>query len=192
MKKLTTRHLAVGLTLAATAITGTAYAEQAMRGDGVTTRAEVETRSAARFARMDANRDGKLDQADREARRNMMFDRMDTDKSGQISRAEFNTRPQRPEGMSKRLDGEGRKHRWGGRGRGHHGGMMMGRMADANKDGAVTQAEFTAAALQRFDRTDANKDGQVTREERQAARKAMRDGWRAKREAAQNPATPAS
>ena len=58
-------------------------------------------------------------------------------------------------------------------------------MADANKDGAVTQAQFTAAALQRFDRTDANKDGQVTREERQTARKAMRDEWRAKREAAQ-------
>jgi hypothetical protein len=71
-------------------------------------------------------------------------------------------------------------------------GMGGGRMADANKDGAVTQAEFTAAALQRFDRLDANKDGQVTKEERQAARKAMRDQWRAKREAAQNPAAPAT
>jgi len=59
--------------------------------------------------------------------------------------------------------------------------MMMGRGADANKDGAVTQAEFTAAALARFDRMDLNKDGQVTKDERQQARKAMHDEWRAKR-----------
>jgi hypothetical protein len=188
MKTFTARNLALGLTLGAAAIAGTAYAEQAMRGDGVTTRAEVQTRSAAMFARMDANKDGKLDQADREARRNMMFDRLDTDKSGQISRAEFSARPQRPEGMGEHGPDGGKAHAWGGHGRGgwrhHGGGMMMGRMADADKDGAITQAEFTGAALQRFDRTDANKDGQVTKEERQAARKAMRDEWRARREAA--------
>jgi hypothetical protein len=189
MKTFTARNLALGLTLGAAAIAGTAYAEQAMRGaGGVMTRAEVESHSAAMFARMDANKDGKLDRADREARRNMMFDRIDTDKNGQISRAEFSTPPQR-QGMdgAKGPDGQGGKHHgWGGRGgRGHHGGgMMMGRMADADKDGAVSQAEFTAAALQRFDRADANKDGQVTKEERQSARKAMREEWRAKREAA--------
>ena len=61
------------------------------------------------------------------------------------------------------------------------GGMMMGRSADANHDGALTQAEFVGAAMQRFDRTDANHDGQITREERQAAFKAMRDEMRAHR-----------
>lgn len=191
MNKLT-RNALLGLSLTATAFAGTAYAEKASRGDGVTTRAEAQTRSAAMFARMDANKDGKIDQGDREARRSAMFDRIDTDKNGQISRAEFSAKPQRPEGIAKGPGGEGRKHhRWGGRGRGHDGGMMMGRMADANKDGAVTQAEFTTAALQRFDATDANKDGTVTKEERQAHRKAMREQWQAKRDAAK-PATPAN
>ena len=193
MKKLTARKLALGLSLAATAVAGTAYAEQAVRakrdadGNGVVTRAEAQTHSATRFARMDANKDGKLDQADREARRSTRFDRLDADKNGQLSRAEFSAWPQR--GAGAEAEG-GKRHRWGGRR--HHGGMMMGRMADANKDGAVTQAEFTAAALQRFDRTDANKDGQVTREERQAARQAMREQWRNRKADADSPAAPAN
>ena len=62
--------------------------------------------------------------------------------------------------------------------------MIVAHMADTDKDGAVTQAEFTAAALTGFDRLDANKDGQVTKKERQAARKAMREQWRAKRQGA--------
>lgn len=196
MNKLT-RNVLLGLSLATTALAGTAFAEQTMRGEGdcgrMQTRAEVQTRSVAIFARMDANKDGKLDPADREARRNQMFDRLDTDKSGQISRAEFGTRSSRSEGMARREGagregGHGKPGGWGGRGgRGHHGGMMMGRMADANKDGAITQAEFTAAALQRFDASDANKDGQITKEERQAKHKAMRDEWRAKRAAAPVP-----
>ena len=67
----------------------------------------------------------------------------------------------------------------------------MAGMADANKDGAVTQAEFTAAALQRFDRADTNRDGTVTAEERRAARQAMRDEMRARwQERAGQPATP--
>ncbi len=195
MTKLTARKLALGISLAATALAGTAYAQQDTRGkgNGVTTRAEAQSHAAARFARMDANKDGKLDAADREARRNLMFDRIDADKDGQISRAEFSARPHRPEG-AKSTHGaetgkEGRKHHgWGGRGSGRgdwgHRGGMGGRFADADKNGVVTQAEFTAAALQRFDRTDADKNGQVTPEERQAARKAMRDEWRAKRDAA--------
>lgn len=189
MKKWTGIAL-LGLSLSATAFAGTAYAEQSMRGgkdgDGIVTRAEAQTRTAAAFARMDANKDGKLDKADREAHRAAMFDRLDTDKSGQISRAEFSARPQHPEGAAKGPDSEGRKHhRWGGRGH-HRGGMQAGRMADANNDGAVTQAEFTAAALGRFDRTDTNKDGKVTGEERQTARKAMRDQWHAKHAAPAN------
>jgi Ca2+-binding EF-hand superfamily protein len=55
--------------------------------------------------------------------------------------------------------------------------MRMARMADTNSDGAITTAEFTAAALQRFDAMDTNKDGQVTPEERQAAREQMRAKW---------------
>lgn len=201
MTKLTARKLALGLSLMATAVAGTAYAEQTGRGGrdagAPQTRAQALSQAEARFDRMDANKDGKLDKADHEARRNAAFDRLDTDKNGQISRAEFNTRPERaPRSEARRSpDGEqGKQHRWGGRGHGRHGGMWGGPgggFADANKDGTVTKAEFTASALQRFDRLDANKDGQVTREERQAARQAMREEWKKNRGAQVKPAAPA-
>lgn len=196
MKKNLARGLALAVSLTATAFAGAAYGEQgqhAKRGgdadaNGVLTRAEAQTHAAARFARMDANKDGKLDQADREARRAARFDRLDTDKNGQLSRQEFSARPQRPEGAQAGRPEGGKHHGWGRRGHGRHGGMMMGRMADANKDGAVAQAEFTAAAMQRFDRLDGNKDGQVTKEERQAAREAMRQEWQNRRAAKANAA----
>ncbi|MFD2135292.1 hypothetical protein ACFSLT_08770 [Novosphingobium resinovorum] len=58
--------------------------------------------------------------------------------------------------------------------------MMMEKQADANNDGAVTQAEFIAAALKRFDAQDTNHDGKVTKEERAAARKAHMDERKAR------------
>lgn len=53
-------------------------------------------------------------------------------------------------------------------------GPRGGRMGDTDNDGRVSQAEFTAAALARFDAVDANRDGTVSTEERQAARDARR------------------
>ena len=52
-------------------------------------------------------------------------------------------------------------------------GMMMAR-ADADGDGTVSQAEFTSAALARFDSADANNDGTVTAEERREQRSERR------------------
>ena len=168
-----TRKVTLGLSLAAAMLAGAAFAEQAVKGDGTITRAEMQTKAAARFARMDTNRDGKLDRADRTARRAAMFDRIDADRNGQISRAEFDA-PRRP-GAGNADDRSGMRMRVGrGGGHGHRGAMMMRGAADANHDGAITQAEFSAAAQQRFDRADANHDGRVTREERQALRGAMR------------------
>lgn len=179
MKKLT-----IGLSVAALAIAGVAYAAPGQRGDadnnGTLTRAEAQAHANERFTKMDANKDGKLDAADREARQTAMFDRIDTNKDGQISRQEFaagrdGARPS-AEQTAGRTDGKHRMgHRggWGGPGGPRGGGMMQ--LADANKDGAISQAEFSAASLQHFDRADANKDGQVTKEERQATFKAMRD-----------------
>lgn len=192
MKKLT-----LGLSIAALAIAGTAHAAPGGGADrnATVTRAEAQAHATQMFARMDANKDGKLDAADGEARRNARFDRMDTNKDGQISREEFaaNHRPARPEGAAtgQRPDRAEGKHRMGhrGKGRGFHGGGMM-RNADANGDKSISQAEFVAAALQRFDSMDANKDGQVTREERQAARTAMREQRKARTPAAA-PAAPA-
>jgi len=199
MEKMT-RTILMGMSLSSMAFAGAAFAQQAgsaiaataparraAPANGVITRAQAEARATAMFQRMDVNKDGKLDKADREARqtarRAALFDRLDTDKNGQLSREEFSARPQRPEHAAKTPGAKGGKHhRWNDR---RHRGGMMGRMADTDKNGAITQAEFTAAALQRFDRMDADKDGQVTQEERQAARKAMRDQWRAKRAATQ-------
>lgn len=193
---MTMKTFAIGLS-AALALAGSAYAAQGQlknRGDadgnGVVTRAEAQTQAAERFARRDVNKDGKIDAADRqavrEARKTRMFERLDTDKDGQITKAEFFAERAPGKRVASGEPGnDGMRHgrRGHGRhGRGGHGGMMMGaKMADADKNGAITQAEFAAAALQRFDALDANKDGQVTKEERAAARERMKAEWQQRR-----------
>lgn len=155
------RFVALSLaTAAALAVGGTAYA-RAERSD--LTRAQVEERTAQKFARMDANGDGKLDAADREARRKRSFDRVDADGDGAISFTEFTAR------RDARAEGGERKGPRFGR-----GGRAMARTADTDSDGAVTRAEFAGAALERFDRVDADKSGAISRDERRAARGPMR------------------
>lgn len=177
-----TRRLLIGLSAIALAATGGAALAHnhggGMKadadGNGVVTRAEAEASAKKMFARMDADGNGMLTAADREARmaarRAEMFASMDTDRNGQISRDEFMAH--RHEGKG---DGKG-GHKMGMRGHGY--GKMMTGMADANKDGSITQAEFVAAALARFDKADANKDGQVTAEERKAMYEQMRGKMR--------------
>jgi hypothetical protein len=200
------KTLTLGLSIAALAVAGTAVAQNAPapnRGDWANktmTRAEVQAQAGTMFDRMDATHDGKLDQADRAARKAEMLARLDTDKNGQLSPAELDAgrknRPGRPEGapdgdhagmdhagMAGMDHGKMGGHKMGGRGMG--GGM--GRMADANKDGTVTKAEFVAAALTRFDAGDTNRDGSLTPAERQAAHAAMKAKWQAGR-----PAKPAA
>lgn len=179
------KKFALAISIAALAVGGAALAETQKPGGGgndrTVTRADALERSGLMFDRMDVNKDGKLDSADREARRTAAFDRIDTNKDGAVSRAEFTAmRPQaggRGPGHGEMRGGGGQHH--GMRGHGMRGGMgrgmMMMRMADANRDGAVTRAEFTTAATTRFDRTDSNRDGQITPAERQAARAAMRE-----------------
>ena len=148
------------------------------------TRAEAQAKASDMFARLDMNHDGKLDMADRATQETAMFDRMDTDKNGQISRAEFVAHHGHD-----MAEGEATGHRMGQGRMGEHGmreraghrmgqfrdrAMMMLRMADTNKDNAVSQAEFLAAEAMMFDRADTNKDGKVTREERRNGRMAMR------------------
>ena len=175
----------IGLSLAALAFGGAAVAQKAPApaNDGVVTRAEAQACAGQMFADLDVNKDGRLNQADRDARMARMFDRIDTNPDGSVSRDEF---------MAHHAGGAEGHPRMGGMGHGemgdggmNHGGMhagmgggrmgmMMLRMADADKDGAVSQAEFTAAVLSHFDQADANKDGRVTPEERRAAQQAMR------------------
>lgn len=187
------KTLIIGLSAIALATGGAAYAHNHGGGmkaadyeQGPVTRAEAQTRAAAMFKKMDANNDGVLTAADREARmaerRAKAFAAMDTDKNGQISRDEFMAYRQ---GGKDGAKGSGKGY---GKGeRGHHGGRMLAGMADADKDGRITQAEFVAAALARFDKADTNKDGTVSVEERKAMQEKMRGKWReAKREGTTN------
>ncbi len=169
MKKLALAVSIATLTCAGVALAETANAAGPGR-DRTTTRVEALERANRMFDRADINKDGKLDPGDREARRAAAFDRIDGNKDGMISRAEFTaTRP----GMGGRGGGQGEMRGHGMRG-GMGGGMMM-RMADSDRDGAVTRAESAAAAASRFDQADSNRDGQLTPAERQATRAAMRE-----------------
>ena len=184
MKKLT-----LGLTAATMALIGAAALAQAgpmggMKmdplGDKTVTRAEAQAMAGQMFDKMDANRDGKLDQADREAhraeRRAKMFDKLDSDKNGAISRDEFNVAHKDGDQRGWGHGGKGGQGAKGGmRGMGHGGGMMLGKMADANKDGAVSKDEAMAAHAKHFDLADANRDGKLTPDERKAAHQKMRD-----------------
>ena len=136
------------------------------------------------FDMMDANKDGKLDQADRAAHEGQMFTQADTNKDGAISKDEFAAAHQRgPEGgpgkagMAAGPDGQPDpgKHGGGKHGAGQGGmGMMMLKMADTNRDGAVSRDEFLAAHTKHFDAMDTNHDGKLTKEERKAAHDKMR------------------
>lgn len=192
MKKL----IFVGI--AGVALASGAALAQPRQGEGRTIdRAQVESRVAAMFARVDANRDGFVTQEEaqgarqamraqrqerRGERREALFARLDTDRNGVISREEFTAPRARAEGGERAGRGErrvarmerrgGRGMRGGMRGRmgaGFGGGQAFARM-DADRDGRVSLAEATRFRLERFDRIDANDDGRISREEIQAVR----------------------
>ncbi|PEQ14156.1 hypothetical protein B2G71_00635 [Novosphingobium sp. PC22D] len=191
MKILTIGAAAIALATAGTAMAAQDNARPAPGRDRTVTQAEAVAQADAMFTRMDVNKDGKLDQSDRAAamqqRKEKMFAGLDSDGNGSISREEFMSQDhsgrhgkgmKRGDGPSAKMMGQGRGLR-GGMGR--HGGMMMGKMADADNDGAVTKAEFDAAVAKHFAMMDGNGDGKVTPEERKAARDAMRAKWKQNR-----------
>ena len=172
----------LGLSLAAFGLAGAAYAAAPQggadpMGDKTVTKAEFMSKHGEMFDKLDTNRDGKLDKADRAAHMAQRFDTVDADKNGSLSRAEFDAaHAHGPESDDTAPDGK-RMHHGGG----HGMGMMMVRMADTNKDGSVTRAEFLAASGQHFGMMDTNKDGSLSAPERKAARgkmKGMRHGGR--------------
>lgn len=156
--------------------------------DGKIDSADREARHAERFDAMDTDKNGQISRAEFTAAHAAM---------GQRGMNDDGPPAGGPGMMGDHQRGDG--HRMGGRGmRGHHGGgrggedgrmgggmggggmgRMMLTMADTNKDGAVTKAEFTAATTSHFDQVDTSHDGQITREERQAAHAAMRERMKA-------------
>lgn len=151
--------------------------------DQPTTRAEVETRTKAMFAMVDANNDGIIIKAEADTAHGQMetrmrdahFNGMDANKDGSISRAEFDAAHMGPE---KGMKHEGKEHDGHDKGvdgdNARMGGGGMFERADANKDGKVTLAEALAQPLARFDAADTNKDGTLSAQEGMAAHAKMR------------------
>jgi len=147
--------------------------------DGKLTKAEFDAAQRARFTEIDVNKDGTataeefqtVRKAKGEARRAEMtrtrFAALDTDKNGQVSQSEFAAGSARPDGY------KGPRH--GGRGPGMAGrpgldGAKLPGQRDADADGKMTFAEFSAPGAEAFARADTNKDGTVTITELQAVK----------------------
>lgn len=153
--------------------------------DGKLTKAEFDAAQRARFNAIDANKDGTATaeefqaarKAEAEARRAEIskdrFAALDTDKNGQLSAAEFAAGPPRGAGVKGDRHG-GRGHRMDIRGGGRpalaapSGAPKRAGRGDADADGKVTFAEFSARGAEAFARADTNKDGTVTIAELQA------------------------
>ncbi|HBT70020.1 MAG TPA: hypothetical protein DEB63_19485 [Agrobacterium sp.] len=139
----------------------------------------------------DTNKDGKISKEEFTARQDALFAEIDKDKDGSITPKEMreyrqakmeafraaNPRPERedakaedgkaPEGKRAERHAD-REHggRPGHKGWGKHGGKGAGlgmlRWADADENGQVSKAEFTAAGEKMFERLDKNKDGVIS------------------------------
>lgn len=168
MKK---KIITIALGSAALIMGGTAVAQQSgMMGGGDITRAEAQTKASERFAKMDANGDGQITPADREAKMRMRFDEADTSGNGELSFDEVTAQREARKATREERRAELGERRGERRGmRGHRGGgeRMMER-ADTDQNGTISEAEFTTAAMTRFDRADANSDGTITSDERRA------------------------
>jgi hypothetical protein len=154
----------------------------------------VQTQVQSHFSAMDSNRDGFVTKAEVEERGNAWraqrqtkmaerkgdrFERLDANKDGSISRAEFDgaqaNRGDRGKAGTDRRAARGERGKMAGHGMmaGRFGAGMLER-ADADRDGRLSLAEASAAALARFDRVDADRNGIISPAERQAARQQMR------------------
>jgi hypothetical protein len=200
MRKTIILVSAAVLTASTLSLAGAAFARTGDRSDRTPqTRADVETSVNEAFSRLDVNGDGVLSKADREAKERERFAKSDSDGNGQLSFEEVTAaRDAGREALRERF-GEGRGDRQRGarmgegrgkdrgdrqRGKGSKMGRSGGqglrslagivRSADADGDQQISQAEFSSAALARFDRADADGDGTISREERDALRGAGR------------------
>ncbi|AHM02508.1 EF hand domain protein [Roseibacterium elongatum DSM 19469] len=148
-------------------------------GDGTVTRAEVENAPELRFQAADADGNGVLDRAELvaqgtaraeariaarvEAGVDQMIDRADADGDGVLGAEEMaNARPDRgdvgPRGMRGAWGDRAERGQVAGRG-GMPDPARLFDMVDADDDGVVSEAEFTAAMEQMMQRRDGGRRG---------------------------------
>lgn len=182
----TMKKIALGLTAAAIAMGGIAYAQGGKGqfrgmdadGDGVVTRAEAQATAVKMFEKLDVNNDGKIDAADREARmterRTERFEELDTNKDGSISKAEFMAGKSRMGGDGPMAGGGPRGNRGPGMDGpppadcpGMAGGPGMGRPGPGGKPGMGHGHQRPGMMI--FQMADTNNDGAVTKEEAMTA-----------------------
>jgi Ca2+-binding EF-hand superfamily protein len=135
------RTLFLAAAFAGTMTGGVALAGQAAPTD----QAPPGGRGGGMMMRADTNGDGKISRAEFAAMSEQRFARMDRNSDGAITADEVGDMANRGPG----------------------GGVMA---ADADHDGKVSHAEFTAMATARFARMDANSDGDITADEMPAPR----------------------
>jgi hypothetical protein len=150
--------------------------------DGKLAKAEFDAAQRTRFDGIDGNKDGFIVpdemRASFESRRanaeKERFALLDADKNGQLSQSEFDAARERGPGRGPDVPrlrmGPGGPD--GPRGPGGPGPGGFGRGdrpgPDADNDGKISFAEFSARGAEGFTRADANKDGTVTIAELQA------------------------
>lgn len=126
--------------------------------DGSVSEAEMQAASTNRNAKRDERRDGM---------RAKMLEKFDADGDGTLSDVEKET------AKAARKERTGDKRSQGGDRKGKRGKRMN---PDADGDGLISQAEFTASAEALFLKMDANGDGVLTKGEGRKRKKGKRRG----------------
>ncbi len=152
-----TRPLSVLLAAALCLAMAPALAQEAPRSSG---KPDRQTQRRAAFDQSDMNKDGYLDRGESRAAREALFGRLDLNKDGKLTPDE--AAAARRTRASRRTDGG--LNAAPAASRPTRAQRAFERL-DADKNGTVSLAEWTAADSAFFDRCDTNKDGKLAFDE---------------------------
>ena len=161
---------------------GAHFAKMDTDGDGNVTRGEAEAVLAGRFAEIDTNSDTFVSRDEMKAHHEAKRAEMKANWEARKAEAGTEGKRQRGEGMRKRAMDPAKAEDWKAK-RAEKADDRWAAM-DADGDGQLSLAEFTAAHLKAFEKADADSDGVVTTAEIEAVKakkKERRAEWRAKK-----------